>query len=342
MLHEITQDELFNTAGVFARMVYRSIPETTRVLNSVEDLTQDFLLTFLEKKQTYDATRATEIRFIRMLFGTKADVLITTSWDRLQNPYGVSDVLETAIDAPEDGEVEVVRVTTETPLDVLLQVEEQSRMVSMVIVLKAEIERLCTRFNKPFVNESPIGSLMPVLKLTLGEMTDGEFAQLEPGLQDRLAQLGDAVRSRCISFDSGPTGFVISGLTGKIRELMDKGMVTRGEIQTYLDREGICYNPLSLAALVSNERKTRGLTTQRKRSVVRRVEELFQDGKGVTEIGDMVTQLQAEGYRFTISTVRNKLSSLRSVAGFRRGRPPAPDPTRVYLRVKLAGEGKNV
>lgn len=336
---------------VVAKKYWSSFPDEEKHRYTKEDLTQDLILHFLEKKDKFTSGRDFK-KWVRTIIYNKAITISNSVWDQkhLEKYCDFSDLdylLGSGVvtkKVSSEGVPEIILVTERTPISTLITIEQGAiQMAKKTKITVDEVRELCERFEITFDEADVQQSLIDCLSHALEAMSDEDFEALPDELQAKLSELGDAVSNNAISIvskkstakkpkksDAKQTGDASGpgrgrrnpdGPVAKIREAFDegKGIVRVADMIVHIHDLGVVCSEATIRTQMGKLRKAYGLVSEgagrgtRGSGIVSKIKELFESG--IQEISEMVKSLEALGLEFSPATVRTQMGKLRREAG---------------------------
>lgn len=308
-----------------ARKAWYRLPEQYRHVFGVEDIVQDIVVDWLEKRDRYDFA----VREPRRFFAQVSQTCVRNfAWkvSTMEHAFrsGAPDrfmevVLAFEADSP-DGEKTFTVVEQKTPETLLFTSQEERELAEKTEILVKEIKALCETFEVEFKEAEVLQSLIGVLDKTLNKMSDAEFGKLARKEQMRLAELGEAVKKNGLHIHLQKGETVTRGLKAAIGEALDSGALSTEEVARFVKKKGIDFKMNSLRAMINGEKKMRGIKTGKVVVIRALIEELFKDGKGLTKPADVAAELEKRGVNFSLATVRTQVARLRREHGLTKPR----------------------
>jgi DNA-directed RNA polymerase specialized sigma24 family protein len=278
-----------------ARQYWNKLPMEDRTVLSMPDLAQDLMMHLITKYQKYDDKRDFK-KWCRTVIYNKAISITERQWDEkimLRQYYNpVPEGLTTAYvhDTQNGGSPELIYATEITPETILLNIEQEKRIMEGTSITIQEVQELCERFTIDFDSDDVLGSLIEVLSYTMGKITQEEFDALPDELQGKLATLSDALEAEKLSITSKKVG-------KQPKEKKQKGTKTQNE------------------GLPESTGKTAGPGRGRRNEdgPVHHIREAFDDGNGIVNAAPMIIHLTKLGIPFSEATVRTQIGKLRKL-----------------------------
>lgn len=232
----------------------------------------------------------------------------------------VNDILvgvEESVDVVAGEECRFVCIDTLDPLNFHVLSEEQEETMQKINIALAEISDLCERFGADYDKNKPMESLVAVLVKALNELPEKKFNKLPPEVQDRLAELGEAVSESGVGIQIRDGKVAHRGIKQRVDDLYDGGLKTGRQVMAALREEGVEFNENSVATLVSMRRRADGTAAKISPQVkgtpgwTSEVEKIFNEGLGYVRAPDIAGELDKKGLKYSINVLNQKVRELR-------------------------------
>ena len=277
-------------AEAMSKKLYQKIPPSCKSFTSIEDLQSELMLRYLEKKDRYDGAKGNYKQFVYWTININSYQILDKlhkNYDKENKYCRLTSPLENiGIDQIDDNNEDVwtYAIITNNLIDDVIEEE----MPNIVETGKSEIRKLCEKFSISYNDDNPIKSLVKVLNLTLNQYDETEFLKLDHDLRRRLISLSSALKARSISLtlldNDKPRTIGIANAIKRI--LKEKGNIPFPAIEKILEKEFISFNKSSAMSITSVLRRRLGL----KKDICivnKRIEELYDEGRGITNPGEM-------------------------------------------------------
>ena len=309
----LADEYAWNCSYKIAVSLYNKIPNDQKVVLEIGDLRSDLYEHFLLKKNKYDSQRGDYKQFINLVLSTGAKILLLKFYDNTQKNYAYyqlrTDNKQLGYESYE-GELLYVEIDNNGPEQNLEYEESTMRLVEVAI---REIETLCYQFEVKYDAKNPLGCLLNVLDKTLNDWSDDEFFGIRELTRKRLVELGVAVKERCIALRKSNGKLRSRGVRKAVREIMTKlGDITLEKLKLELDKRNIFYTENAAIVNYYAIKKELGFAnTKSKATVANLVRELFDEGKGITDLSELVCEVRKrKRWDVLNSTVARELAIL--------------------------------
>ena len=299
-----------------AIFVYNKLPSSAKSLLGVGDVENEILLNYFQYKGSFDESKKFK-PWAHAVINNSGTDLIISSWDEYnvsKNSYdGTQDV---GVEFGEDDQSPVERILVETrhPEVIFISFYEEKTMSAKVKVLKSDVKKFCAAFDIKFDEEDYMNSLVKVLEKSLNKMTDEEFDNLPYGLQLKLSRYGEALEASKLSITG--TGKVRNkGIVSEVRSCVQQGMYEFKEVKEHLNKNKYMANEDSIRTILWDEKKRAGIKSPPRSGIIKKIRGLFNEGKGIISVGEMLHHLTQANIKHSPSTVRTTVQQLRKDFG---------------------------
>lgn len=288
--------------------VYNKLPQQLKTIIDVDDISQGMLLSYISNIHTYDTNKPFE-PWINTVFSTSGIDAITKAWDSYEQNRQHTDRVNLQTCIEEEGNIAII--DNDTPELLLLRHLEEVNQMEKVKVYSYQINTLAKRFGIDFHAHNPTKTLLEVLQFSLNDMSDEDFDAMPYHIRMQLTQYGDLLSKHNLKIVK--SNLTCIGITGMIRECVQKGNLTVEGICKELESKNIIFSKGSVKVVLTREKQRAGIAVKKKIGLLDRVRELFDYGKGVTTTAEMLFILQDRGIPHSPSTVRVYVQELRKI-----------------------------
>lgn len=299
-----------------AQFVYNKLPASKKGLVGVEDIAQEMVFIVVKYFDYYDPQRPFK-PWVHKVINTQGEEEISNKWDEHHlQVHSHNPNEEVAAEFDEQGKAEMVVVDDNCAETQLVNSEDEHNFEAKTLVVLSEVKSLCRRFQISFNPENYVESLAAVLDMALNQISDEEFKELPATLQTKLAEYGEALSANKLRITS--TGKIHSGkgIVGAIRLMVQNGIIEYKDVKESLEKQGFTAKSDSIRSCLWEEKKRAGIAKKRSRTgLIHEVRELFDYGRGITSVAEMVEALSRKNVFFRPSTVRCYVQDLRKQTG---------------------------
>ena len=299
-----------------AIFVYNKLPSSAKCLLEIGDVRNEIILNYFKYKDSFDTKRKFK-PWAHAVINNSGTDLIISSWDDYniaKSSYDGTQTIGVEFGENDEAPVERILIETQHPEIIFISFYEEQEMSNKVKVLKNDVKKFCASFGIEFDEEDYMKSLVKVLEKSLNNMSDAEFDKLPYGLQLKLSAYGEAIESSKLSITG--TGKVRNkGIVSEIRSCVQQGIYEFKEVKEYLSKKKYLANEDSIRTILWDERKRAGIKSKPRSGVIKKMRVLFNEGRGIITVGEMLHQLDQENVKCSPSTVRTTVQQLRKDFG---------------------------